>query len=582
MSLMQAITRRRKENELATKEGKTQTGKRKAATAKQPAKKSKTEGDEELAKTLAGRRESARDRDKTGAKSKKAAALAALKKEKKLQQQQQRDDSSDDSDLGFDDDDDDSDEDYDEDVQLKPWQKKDRAARSTVSRLDKAGDSSDDMDIDDEDEEEAVAKKKEVRAAKALTDVEAGLEDFIKVTIPRRRLARWCNEPFFNAAILECFVRLFIGEDENGEKVYRLCEIVDVVTTNKTYKFPVAKKGDKPVSTNKTLRLKFGTSERDFPMFLISDAAPEEIDVVKYVTTQKNHRLDVLTKRRANKLRRLQDDLVTNYTYTTEDIERNLEQRKKLGKKSGNLGLEQTKMAIAVQAAREYAAEMDSRLSDAKKALMESESIADETELTRNVREAEKVYEAAQKRLEELLNEERTMKEIVENRKKKLSSRAKDMNWAKVNERAVQANQRADREANKSMKEGTNGAAEKVAFNPYARRRVKPKILWEVGQTNDEEKKSEETKESEGGAKENAGGVVSTEAQTPTLVYESQGKAAALRDRHQFTIDEESLAQATVMDTILGGSRKKAIRANRVRKGISLAEYMERKEQGLL
>ena len=380
---------------------------------------------------------------------------------------------------------------------------------------------------------------------------------------------------------MECFVRLFIGEDDNGEKVYRLCEIVDVITTKKSYKFPVAKKGDKPVSTNKTLRLKFGTSERDFPMFLISDASPEEIDVVKYVTTQKNHRLDVLTKRRANKLRRLQDDLVNNYTYTTEDIERNLEQRKQLGKTSGNLGLEQTKMGIAVQAAQEYAAEMDKRLSDAKKALMESEINTDEAELTRNVREAEKLYETAQKRLEELLTEERTMKEIVENRKKKLSSRTKDMNWAKVNERAVQANQRADRESNKPGKEGATGGAEKVAFNPYARRRVKPKILWEVGQTNDEEKKTEETRENEANTKETAG-IATAETLTPTLIHESQGKAAAFRDRHQFAIDEESLAQATVMDTILGGSRKKAIRENRVRKGISLAEYMERKEQGTL
>ena len=65
-------------------------------------------------------------------------------------------------------------------------------------------------------------------------------------------LARWCNEPFFKAAVLECFVRLFIGEDDNGEKVYRLCEIVDVNIGQITYKFPVANKNEKPVMTNKT------------------------------------------------------------------------------------------------------------------------------------------------------------------------------------------------------------------------------------------------------------------------------------------------------------------------------------------
>jgi len=91
---------------------------------------------------------------------------------------------------------------------------------------------------------------------------EGNLEDYRKVTIPRRRLARWCNEPFFQAAVLECFVKIFIGDDDNGEKVYRLCEIVDVKEGPKTYKFPVANKNDKPVSTNKLLRLKFGKRKR--------------------------------------------------------------------------------------------------------------------------------------------------------------------------------------------------------------------------------------------------------------------------------------------------------------------------------
>ena len=571
------FSNRRKETEKAAAKGAAK--KRKAAPAKKSAKKTKTAGDEELAKNLAGRRESARDRDKKGTKSKKLAALAALKKERKLQQQQQRDESSDESELDFGEDDDDSDEDYDEDGGFKPWQKKTRS-KSTVSRLDKDDGSGEDMDIDED-----VAPQKKDRSSEAKESAaaaEAGLEDFKKCTIPRRRLARWCNEPFFEAAVLECFVRLFIGEDEEGEKVYRLCEITEVTTSNKSYKFPVAKKTDKVISTNKSLRLKFGNSERPFPMYLVSDTPPEELDVQKYITTQKNNRLPVLTKRRATKLRRLQDDLVNNYTYTTEDIERNLERRKKQGKSAANLGLEQTKVLIALEAAKENVNDMERRVTDAKRALMEADSNADEGELTKQVREAEKLLDNAKKQLEKRLDEQQATEVAVKDRKRKLTQRAKDRNWARVNERNVQINQRADREA-KDKDEAVSGSGKKKEFNPYARRKVKPKILWEVGQAKEEEEEANAEEKKDGTAdatqseKNNA-----TEAGAPVLVQEPQGKAAALRDRHQFAIDEEGLAQSTAIDSILGGTRKKAPKKARVRKGISLTEYLERKENGTL
>jgi len=81
----------------------------------------------------------------------------------------------------------------------------------------------------------------EVAAAEAgRTLVEAGLEDYQKITLPRRRLARWCNEPYFKEAVLNCFVKLFIGENERGKRCYRLCKIVDV-TSAKPYQLPPVK-----------------------------------------------------------------------------------------------------------------------------------------------------------------------------------------------------------------------------------------------------------------------------------------------------------------------------------------------------
>lgn len=77
--------------------------------------------------------------------------------------------------------------------------------------------------------------------------IEADLEDYLKITLPRRRLARWCKEPFFKKAVMESFVRLLIG-DHDGKKCYRLCQIVDIKKGKKSYNFPPANPQEKPVS----------------------------------------------------------------------------------------------------------------------------------------------------------------------------------------------------------------------------------------------------------------------------------------------------------------------------------------------
>merc|ERR1712087_941576 len=78
----------------------------------------------------------------------------------------------------------------------------------------------------------------------------------------------------------------------------------------------------------------------------------------------------------------------------------------------------------------------------------------------------------------------------------KLKKSSKVQNWAKVNQRARLANQNADFRAYKEEqeREKTQGSAE-PKFDPYARRRQKPKNLWEVGGPKQE--KSLETVEDE-------------------------------------------------------------------------------------
>jgi hypothetical protein len=159
-----------------------------------------------------------------------------------------------------------------------------------------------------------------------------------------------------------------------GKKCYRLCRVA-VVKGEKSYNFPPANPQEKPAklvfadsfettlmhfltpcasirsTPTSCLFLKFGTNEKEFPMYLISDTRPSQDDVNKYVNVVKSARAEVLSKRAAAKLRRKQDELVNNYTYTKEDIERNLQERETTGK-TANLSLEQTRAELAVQGAR--------------------------------------------------------------------------------------------------------------------------------------------------------------------------------------------------------------------------------------
>ena len=144
-----------------------------------------------------------------------------------------------------------------------------------------------------------------------------------------------------------------------------------------------------------------------------------------------------------------------------------------------------------------------------------------------------------------------------------------------------------NRQADVGLNKGKDKAIDKspsgkVAFNPYARRKVKPKNLWQVGQ-GDEKELRDEKKDSEAPFNDGTGqtnGDITVNS-TPPLVQEQQGKAAALSQSHQFAIDEETLAQTSFLSGIGFLTAKKNTK-KRVRKGLSLADYLQRKEAGTL
>lgn len=121
---------------------------------------------------------------------------------------------------------------------LKPWQEK--------GKKKQLSESSDDELVGDE-----VDQQTPMGSAKRRTeDLVAELEDYIKVMVPRRKLILWCNEPFFEKAVKNFYVRLGIGRDKVTQKpCYRLCKITGVVSKNE-YSFS-------PVENQKQVSIRF-------------------------------------------------------------------------------------------------------------------------------------------------------------------------------------------------------------------------------------------------------------------------------------------------------------------------------------
>ena len=326
-----------------------------------------------------------------------------------------------------------------------------------------------------------------------------------------------------------------------------------------------------------------------FKMITVSDHRPSADDVAKYVSQLKTERQsdDLLSKKSANKLRKRQDELVNNYTYTKEDIEKLIQEKKKRNKKALNIGLEKTRIAIAVQAARDAVEDAKKRLEDAKVERMEaSNSLIGIAES--NVTKAKEALEDANSHLQDMLEEQQRILKEEQDRINRLKQSSKVQNWVKVNQRARLANRAADFESYKEQhaKEKTDGSAE-PKFDPYARRKVKPKNLWEVGSKKSNDKAPETADIAQSEKKES-----SLLSERDDLNVGKDGDKENKRDdipesqklelpgqTYQFAFDDEIIVGGDIANLAgIGAKRSKS----RVRKGISLEEYQERKTAGTL
>ena len=148
------------------------------------------------------------------------------------------------------------------------------------------------------------------REASAAGAADAGaLENYRRVHMPRRRLARWCGLPRFQEAVVGFYVRACTGRDGGtGEPTYRLCRI-EGVATKERYSLPESAGG---VGTDRHLTLSFGRQLCTVRIAQVSDKRPTADDVADLVRQLRADGMEgaVLTAGEAVGLRNRQDGLV--------------------------------------------------------------------------------------------------------------------------------------------------------------------------------------------------------------------------------------------------------------------------------
>ncbi|XP_073845461.1 RNA polymerase-associated protein Rtf1 [Musca autumnalis] len=158
-------------------------------------------------------------------------------------------------------------------------------------------------------------------------------EELNKIRLSRFKMERFINLPIFEQTVMNCFVRISIGN--NGQKaVYRVAEIVGVVETAKIYNLGKTR-------TNKGLRLKHGTQERVFRLEFISNQEFTESEFTKWreICSLQNVQMPSLSSIE----QKLADIKVAlNYEFKDEDVDKIIEEKNRFRNRPTNYAMKKT------------------------------------------------------------------------------------------------------------------------------------------------------------------------------------------------------------------------------------------------
>ncbi|CAM9369639.1 unnamed protein product, partial [Chrysoparadoxa australica] len=323
------------------------------------------------------------------------------------------------------------------------------------------------------------------------------LDDVNKCRVPRQYLEMWVNEPFFATAVDGCFVKFGIG-NRKGHAVYRMCLVVGVKEHKRQYKFGGG-------VTTKALLLKIGNSTKECRMDTVSNRRITPQEFSQWKATCRATDEPLITHDECEERRLKMKKVVDGHQYTTAEVQSMVQRREKVGQNLKNIALSKMKLERELSVAERQIEERKSSQSQdpseepdllLSQVLMMLISHLTWTSLSLSLsllrmmptihcvvclghvwqeerekreREEEAHIENLRARLDKVNNAEAERMKSYEVAAKKM----RDLNKKNQKYNTVA-------KANAAKVKGAEKGGEE-AFDPFARRACRPKILWAVG-----------------------------------------------------------------------------------------------------
>lgn len=159
-------------------------------------------------------------------------------------------------------------------------------------------------------------------------------EELNKIRLSRHKMERFVALPFFERIVMNCFVRVSIGNNINQAPVYRIAEIVGVVETGKIYSLGKNR-------TNKGLRLRHGSSDRVFRLEFISnqDFSESEFEKWKVVCQAADTELPTVDQI-DRKIKDIKEAIV--YEFKDEDVQKIIDEKNRFRQHPTNYAMKKT------------------------------------------------------------------------------------------------------------------------------------------------------------------------------------------------------------------------------------------------
>ncbi|KAI8915602.1 hypothetical protein EDD86DRAFT_196423, partial [Gorgonomyces haynaldii] len=169
-------------------------------------------------------------------------------------------------------------------------------------------------------------------------------EDIKTLVITGDELENWCHRDNFDSTVKGAFVRLSVGKS-GDQRIYRLCQIVEVVEYHRTYRFG-------GTVTNKALSVSHGKAKKVFLMDIVSKSPITEQEWQRYEKTVKAEKEQMITieqvKRRRKVLEQERERVATH-----EEIEERIKIKREFIKVPTNLAQERLRLADDIKIAQE-------------------------------------------------------------------------------------------------------------------------------------------------------------------------------------------------------------------------------------